>query len=139
MPICSGLRKDGSEFPAEIALSPMETEQGLLIYAAVRDLTEQKRAEEVARENLFQLMAAQRIQEHLLPDHPPVLPGFDIAGASYPAEFAAGDLFDFLTMPDHCIGIVVADVAGHGIGPAILMAFDPRLSALARVNLHGSG
>ncbi len=51
-----------------------------------------------------------------------MLPGFDIAGALYPAEFAAGDHFDFLTMPDQCIGIVVADVAGHGVGPAILMA-----------------
>ena len=86
------------------------------------DITDRKRAEEIVRENLSQLMAAQKIQEHLLPQDPPVLPGFDIAGALYPAAFAAGDHFDFLTMPDRCIGIVVADVAGHGIGPAILMA-----------------
>ncbi len=117
-----GLRKDGSEFPVDIALSSMETEQGMLVYATVRDLTELKRAEEMVRENLAHLLAAQKIQEHLLPKLPPVLPGCDIAGALYPAEFAAGDHFDFLPMPDGCLGIVVADVAGHGIGPAILMA-----------------
>jgi PAS domain S-box-containing protein len=37
-------RKDGSEFPAEISLSSIETEDGLLVTAAVRDVTEQKRA-----------------------------------------------------------------------------------------------
>ena len=39
-------RKDGSVFPADIALSPVTTEQGVLIVASVRDLTERKRAEE---------------------------------------------------------------------------------------------
>src|SRR5215831_6732891 len=39
-------RKDGSEFPADIALSPVVTEQGVLIVAAVRDITERRRAEE---------------------------------------------------------------------------------------------
>ena len=39
-------RKDGSEFPADIALSPVVTEEGVLIVAAVRDITERRRAEE---------------------------------------------------------------------------------------------
>jgi two-component system, sensor histidine kinase PdtaS len=50
----SARRKDGTEFPADVSLSPMESEEGILIIAAIRDVTDRKSAEELIRKSLVE-------------------------------------------------------------------------------------
>ncbi len=84
------------------------------------DITSRKKSERLLRERDAQLLAAQRIQEKLLPRGEPDVPGFDIAGTVVPAEFAAGDYFDYLTMLNDAVGVVIGDVSGHGFSSALL-------------------
>lgn len=69
-----------------------------------------------------ELRIARKIQQNLLPKTAPSLNGFDIAAASKPAVWTSGDYFDFIRLPDGKQLIVVADVSGHGTGPALVMA-----------------
>jgi len=117
-----GRRKDGAEIPIEVSYSDMELDGERRFVGFVRDITERKRAERELRENQEQFRVAREIQQRLFPKSPPNLPGFDIAGCSYPAEAAGGDYFDYLPMLNDCLGILVGDVTGHGVGPALLMA-----------------
>lgn len=116
------LRKDGREFPAEISLGPVRTQGETLVFCAVRDVSARKKMEQALRDREAQLLAAQGIQQQLLPRESPEVAGFDVAGASLPAEFTGGDHFDYLPMRGGTLGIVVGDVSGHEIGSALLMA-----------------
>ena len=71
------------------------------------------------------LSLATEIQQHLLPQEPPALAGFDVAGASHYCDETGGDYYDFIELMElgpERLGIAVGDVTGHGIGAALLMA-----------------
>jgi phosphoserine phosphatase RsbU/P len=66
--------------------------------------------------------AAGHIQANLLPKSTPRIPGYDIAGAYRPANKIGGDLFDIQLMPNGDLLFHVADVSGHDLGSALIMA-----------------
>jgi len=80
-----------------------------------------RQTEELLEATQQEFRAARAIQQRLFPTVPD-LASFDMAGLSYCSHGTCGDYFDYLRMRHGCVGIVIADVCGHGLGPAILMA-----------------
>lgn len=76
----------------------------------------------IVRATEEELKLAQRIQRRLLPVGDIELPNVDIHGLSQPAEWTSGDYFDYLALRSGLTAVVIADVCGHGIGPALLMS-----------------
>jgi serine phosphatase RsbU (regulator of sigma subunit) len=80
-----------------------------------------------------ELKIANNIQSALYPRGNTTWPGLELHGATRPAEETAGDYFDYLRLSDGSLGLVIGDVSGHGVGPALLMsATRAYLRALAR-------
>lgn len=125
VPILSGDRLYGVinlYVDPEHRLTPLEETFLWSVADVLAGAIRREQSERALRENEAQLLAARRIQERLLPSDAPALPGFDLAGASHPAELTAGDHFDFLPMPGGLLGAVISDVSGHGFPAAVLMA-----------------
>lgn len=67
-----------------------------------------------------QLRLAGDIQQALLPDQAPDVPGVDLYGCNVPCDDSSGDYYDFFTLGSERVGFVVADATGHGIGAALI-------------------
>jgi hypothetical protein len=78
------------------------------------------------------LETARRIQQHLFPQKLPRPDGWDVAAAFRPARVVAGDYPDLFWLGNDHLAVALGDVAGQGLGPALVMA---GLRALVRSRL----
>jgi len=80
-----------------------------------RDALEKQRLER-------ELEMARGIQRSLLPDAPPVIPGYELSVINEPCYEVGGDYYDFLSLGPQTLLLVVADVEGKGVSSALVMS-----------------
>jgi len=112
-------RKDGTLYDAEQTITPIRGSSGEITHfvSLIRDMTERNRIEEQE----IEMRLAASIQRRLFPQEPPQLDGYEIAGVVRPALQTCGDYYDFISTPGGEMVFTVADVCGHGLGPAFIM------------------
>ncbi len=90
------------------------------------------------RERLLkELEIARSIQLGILPQHAPVIAGFELGACNIPATEIGGDFYDFIPLTKSCWGLVIADVSGKGMPAALFMALSRtlvRASALGNIS-----
>ncbi len=69
-----------------------------------------------------ELQLAREIQQRFQPTAPPVVPGFELQGISFPSYQIGGDYYDFIPCPDGRLVIALGDVSGKGTSAALLMS-----------------
>jgi len=88
------------------------------VNAALREAEMKRQVERLEHD----MEIARSIQQSLLPASAPRIEGFEIAGWNRPADQTGGDYYDWQVFPDGRLLVALADVTGHGIGPALLAA-----------------
>jgi serine phosphatase RsbU (regulator of sigma subunit)/catechol 2,3-dioxygenase-like lactoylglutathione lyase family enzyme len=93
---------------------------------ATRTLEAERRAQaarlEAERQAAHDLAIAKQVQTRLFPQRQPLIRTLAYAGICHPARTVGGDYYDFLDLGNRRLGLVVADIAGKGMGAALLMA-----------------
>jgi phosphoserine phosphatase RsbU/P len=93
---------------------------------ATRALEAERRAQaaklEAQRQAAREMAIAKQVQTRLFPQHKPLTRTLVYGGVCHPARTVGGDYYDFLDLGSRRLGLVVADIAGKGIGAALLMA-----------------
>ncbi|MDP2903739.1 MAG: SpoIIE family protein phosphatase [Methylovulum sp.] len=122
--------KDGHQVLTESTGLPLFSATGkLLKWRGVdRDITAKKAAEQQIHNAQIALAItqseiniAQKIQISLLPSAPIKNAHFEVTGVCLPAEQIGGDYFDYFFRDENHLDMVIADVSGHSIGPALFM------------------
>lgn len=93
---------------------------------ATRTLEAERRAQaarlEAERQSAHELAIAKQVQTRLFPQQQPPTRTLVYEGVCHPARSVGGDYYDFLDLGSGRLGLVLADIAGKGIGAALLMA-----------------
>ncbi len=111
-------KRDGAFTAGDEALARVLSAQAGVALHRGRLLEEYALKQRMARD----LDLAREIQQGLFPKVSPHVPGYEIHGWNRPADETGGDFFDYLTLPDGRVAVVLADATGHGIGAALVMA-----------------
>jgi serine phosphatase RsbU (regulator of sigma subunit) len=99
------------------------------VEAALREAESRRELERLEHD----LSVAHSIQQSLLPAAMPEIDGFEVAAWNKPADQTGGDYYDWQPLPDGKTLVALADVTGHGIGPALLAAV---CRAYSRAHFH---
>ncbi len=122
------MRRDGSEFPVELSISPLKLGNAYIFSGFIHEITARKVAEQKIRQSEVNLAIAQseikiaqQIQASLSPSAPIKSDHFEVTGYCLPAAQVGGDYFDYFFRNEDHLDMVIADVSGHSIGPALFM------------------
>ncbi|MDX2116068.1 MAG: PP2C family protein-serine/threonine phosphatase [Planctomycetota bacterium] len=96
--------------------------RGNIIGRMTKSLVVAKQVRELNERLTQQLEQIAQIQRSLLPDRTPQVPGLVVATSYLTSNEAGGDYYDFFEMGGGKVGVLVADVSGHGAGAATMMA-----------------